>query len=142
MKTRLPGVRKAEKYDRMETPVVGRDISHAPGHHHKEFIESSCSRYSGWDDDKTWSSQEWKADESMDDRAGQPVVCSRARTHEFHVSLVRRPRTSLLKKKIFTIERGHPLLALNEEQGHSNSSLDTTKQNRICREDPDHSWIG
>ena len=33
------------------------------------------ARYSGWDDDKAWSSQEWKAGKSMDDRTGQPVVC-------------------------------------------------------------------
>ena len=26
--------------------------------------------------DKTWSSQEWKSDELMDDRTGRPVVCS------------------------------------------------------------------
>ena len=35
------------------------------------------------DDDKAWSSQEWKADELMDDRTGTPVVASWARTHEF-----------------------------------------------------------
>ena len=74
---------KAEKYDRTGQPVVDRDASHAPGHH-KRFIESSYSAsYSGWDDDKAWSSQEWKADELMDDRTGTPVVCPRARTHEF-----------------------------------------------------------
>ena len=44
---------------------------------------SYSARYSGWDDDKAWSSQEWKADELMDDRTGTPVVCSWARTHEF-----------------------------------------------------------
>ena len=33
----------------------------------------------------------------------------------------------------WTIERRNPLFALNEEQGHSNSSLETTKQNWICR---------
>ena len=57
------------------------------------------------------------------------------------VSLVN-TSTSFLKKKKFTIERRHPLFALNEEQGHSNSSLETTKQNWNCRKDPDHSWIG
>ena len=67
-----PWSAKAEEYDRTEKPVVGRDTSHAPGHHHKRFVESSYSaRYSGWDDDKAWSSQEWKAD-----RTGTPVVCS------------------------------------------------------------------
>ena len=42
--------------------------------------------YSRWDDDKAWSSQEWKADKSMDDRTRQPVVASWARTHEFQSS--------------------------------------------------------
>ena len=55
-----------------------------------------------------------------------------------HVSLVD-TSTSLLKKKI-TIERRNPLSALNEEQCHSNSSLETTKQNWNCQWDPDHSW--
>ena len=50
---------------------------------HKEFESSYSARYSGWDDDKAWSSQEWKADELMDDRTVTPVVCSSARTHEF-----------------------------------------------------------
>ena len=44
---------------------------------HGQFVESSFSAsYSKWDDDKAWSSQEWKADRSMDDRTGQPVVTS------------------------------------------------------------------
>ena len=71
-----PWSAKAAEYDRTGTPVVGRDTSYAPGHHHKQFVESSYSaRYSGWDDDKAWSSQEWKADELMDDRTRTPVVC-------------------------------------------------------------------
>ena len=54
---------QAEKYDRTVKPVVGRDTSHAPGHHQR-FVESSYSAsYSGWNDDKAWSSQEWKSDE-------------------------------------------------------------------------------
>ena len=68
-------------------PVVCRDTSHEQGHHHKQFVESSYSaRYSRWDNDKAWSSQEWKADKSMGDRTGQPVVASWARTHEFQSS--------------------------------------------------------
>ena len=38
-----------------------------------------------------------------------------------------------VRKLRSTIERGNPLFAVNEEQGHSNSSLETTKQNWICR---------
>ena len=30
------------------------------------------ARHSRWDDDKTWSSQEWKFDEVMEDRTGRP----------------------------------------------------------------------
>ena len=40
------------------------------------------------------------------------------------------------------IERRDQLSALKEEQCHSNSSLETTKQNQICRWDPDHSCTG
>ena len=49
-------------------PVVDRDVYSA--------------RYSRWDDDKAWSSQEWKADESIDDRTVQPVVTSWRKSHE------------------------------------------------------------
>ena len=79
-----PWSAKAEKYDSTEKPAVGRDTSHAPGHHHQRFVESSYSAsYSGWDDDKVWSSQEWKTNELMDDRTVTPVVCPRARAHEY-----------------------------------------------------------
>ena len=66
---------KAKIYDRTGEPVVCRDTSHEHRHHHR-FVESTHSaRYSGWDDDKAWSSQEWKSDELMDDRTVKPVVC-------------------------------------------------------------------
>ena len=76
---------QAETCDRTEKPVVGRDTSYAPGHHQR-FVESSYSAsYSGWDDDKTWSSQEWKAGDLMDDRTVKPVVCPQrgARAQQF-----------------------------------------------------------
>ena len=95
------------------------------------------------DDDKAWSSQEWKASELMDDRTETLVLFALGQGHTSsnHVSLVN-TGTSLLKKKKITIGRRSPLFALNEEQGHSNSSLETTKQNWNCGQDPDHSWIG
>ena len=81
-----PWSAKAQKDDRTATRV-DRDASHESIQHHKQFVESSYSaRYSKWDNDKDWSSQEWKADELMDDRTGQPVVASWARTHEFQSS--------------------------------------------------------
>ena len=116
----------AEKDDRTVQPVVDRDPSHESVHHHKQFVESSYSaRYSGWDDGKAWSSQEWKADELMDDRTGRLLGNQ--------VSLMRRPSTLFWKKKRLKIERGNPLSALKEEHGLNNSSLETTKQNWNCR---------
>ena len=63
-----PWSTKAEKNDRMRQSVVDRDVYSA--------------RYSKWDDDKAGSSLEWKADKSMDDRTGRPVVTSWEKTHE------------------------------------------------------------
>ena len=69
-----PWSAKAEKYDRTVQPLVDRDASHKSVHQ-KHFVESSYSgRYSGWHDDKAWLSQEWKADEFMDDRTVKLVV--------------------------------------------------------------------
>ena len=48
---------QAEKYDRTERHVV--------------FAYSSS--YSDWNGDKTWSSQEWKSDELMEDGTGRLV---------------------------------------------------------------------
>ena len=61
------------------------DTSHAPGHHHRVVESTYSASYSGWDDDKAWSSQEWKADELMDDRTEKPVVCLQrgARAQQF-----------------------------------------------------------
>ena len=76
---------QAEKYDRTGKPVVCRFKCHERRHHHR-FVESSSSaRYSEWDADKAWSSQEWKSDELMDDRTGTPVVCPQrgARPQQF-----------------------------------------------------------
>ena len=66
----------AEKNDRTGQPFVGSDPRTAPGYYHKQFTESSFSAryYSKWDGNKTWSSQEWEAVESMDYRTGQPLL--------------------------------------------------------------------
>ena len=70
----------SQNRDRTRQLAVDRDASHAKGHH--QSVESTHS----WDVHKAWSSQEWKADEVMDDRTVQPVVASSARTHEFQSS--------------------------------------------------------
>ena len=51
---------QTEKYDR-----TGRDV-----------VCAHSSSYSEWNIDKTWSPQEWKSDELMEDRTVRPVVCA------------------------------------------------------------------
>ena len=126
---------KTEKYDGTVTPVVGRDTSHAPGHHHKQFVESSYSaRYSGWDDDEAWFCQEWKTDTSMCDRSAQPVVTSWRKTHELQSRFSRENKHVIIEQEEEIHDRTvKPVVCPQREQGYSNSSLETTKQNRICR---------
>ena len=63
---------QAEMYDRTEKLVVCSDTSHE---RHRLVEEAHSSSHSEWNIDKTWSSQEWKSGELMDDRTGRPVVC-------------------------------------------------------------------
>ena len=65
---------QAEKYDRTVKPVVCRDTSQEQGHHHRFVERTHSASYSGRDDDKACSAQEWKSDELMDDRTVKPVV--------------------------------------------------------------------
>ena len=48
----------------------------------RRVVCAHSSSYSEWNVDQTWSSQEWKSDELMDDRTERPVVCSQ-RAHQF-----------------------------------------------------------
>ena len=78
---------KAEREERTEQPVVGSDQKTASDYYHEQSIESSFSaRYSKWDDNQAWSSQEWKTDTSMCERSEQPVVTSRGETRESQLS--------------------------------------------------------
>ena len=65
-----------------ESPVKTRHESQLPlssrtEQHHRTgqpVKDAYSSSYSEWNVDKTWSSQEWKSDELMEDRTGRPVV--------------------------------------------------------------------
>ena len=60
-----PWSAKAEREDRPGQSVVGSDPKTASDYYHEQSIESSFSaRYSKWDDNQAWSSQEWKTDTS------------------------------------------------------------------------------
>ena len=109
MESQTPLSMQAEKYTRTVKPVFCRDTSHEHCHHHR-FVESTHSAsFSGWDGDKAWSSQEWKADELMDDRTVIPVVCSQVRTQEFQSLFSREHKHVIIEEKKFTMERGEPL---------------------------------
>ena len=73
---------QAEMYDRTEKPVVCYDTSHE---RHRLAEKAHSSSYSEWNIDKTWSSQEWKSDELMDDRTERPVDCSQ-HTDQFTIA--------------------------------------------------------
>ena len=83
MEIRIPGVRKLRKRIERCNPLWAATQEPHLAIYHEQFTESSFSaRYSKWDDNKAWSSQEWKADKSMDDGMEQPVVTSWGKTHE------------------------------------------------------------
>ena len=114
--------------DRTWRPVVCSQ--HTLGYHYKQFVESSFSaRYSKWDDDKAWSSQEWKADKSMDDRTVKPVVASWARTHEFRSSFSHEKTQHVTVKEEEPHDRtGQPVVYPSKRnKATSNSSPETTK---------------
>ena len=60
--------------DRSGQPDKGTDLFEASDHHHHEqFMESfSSASYSKWDDDRAWSSQEWKTETKTYERSGRP----------------------------------------------------------------------
>ena len=121
----------ADHDDRTGQPVVGGDPRTAPGARKTSLSQEIETR-------------SFHEEAVKHDRTGHPwsaVTQVTSQEPPKHVHLMK-AQTSTLKTKQIMIERGHPLSALKEEQGHSNSSLETTKQNWICRQDPDHSWIG
>ena len=73
MEVKIPGV-----------PDIGIDRMNASDHHyHEQFMESfSSASYSKWDDDRAWSSQEWKIDTEVCERSGRPDVTSWRATRE------------------------------------------------------------
>ena len=64
----------AEKEERPGRPDIGIDRKKASDHdYHEQFMESfSSASHSKWDDDRAWSSQEWKTDIELYERSGRP----------------------------------------------------------------------
>ena len=65
--------------DRSGRPDKGTDLFEASDHHyHEQFMESFLfSKLFTIDDDRAWSSQEWKTEIKTYDRSGRPDKTSR-----------------------------------------------------------------
>ena len=107
---------QAEKYDRTVKPVVCRDTSHE---RRRPVENAHSSSYSEWNADKTWSSQEWKSDELMDDRTVRPVVCPQG---------VQASQTR--------VSREHKNVILEEEENH-----DRRERPVVCPQGGAHQFV-
>ena len=74
MEDKIHGVQLLKKEERSGRPHKGTDLFEASDHHyHEQFMESfSSTSYSKLDDNRAWSSQEWKTETTTYDRSGRP----------------------------------------------------------------------
>ena len=74
----------AQKEERSGRTDIGVDrLKASDYYYHEQFMESfSSASYSKWDDDRAWSSQEWKTDTEMCERLGRPDEASWGATRE------------------------------------------------------------
>ena len=87
---------QAEMYARTGKPLVFRDTSHE----RQRLVEKAhSSSYSECNIDKTWSSQEWKSDEFMDDRTVRPVVCPQGEAHASQTQFSREHKNIILEEE-------------------------------------------
>ena len=83
MEIEIPGVRKLRKRSDQGDLIFASTERKLPTTYHEQFMESfSSASYSKWDDDRTWSSQEWKTDTEMYERSGRPDETSWRATRE------------------------------------------------------------
>ena len=74
----------AKKEERSVRPEIGIDrLKASDYYYHEQFMECfSSASYSKWDDDRAWSSQEWKTDIETYERSGRPDETSWRMTRE------------------------------------------------------------
>ena len=103
----------AEKEERSWRPDIGIDRMKASDYYyHEQFMESfSSASYSKCDDDRAWSSQEWKTDTEMYERSGRPDETSWRATREIRPGFsheetlhdgtmdLQKPRGNLMQKR-------------------------------------------
>ena len=74
MEVKIPGVQLPKKEERSGRPDIGMNrLKASDYYYHEQFMESfSSASYRKWDDDRAWSSQEWKTDIEIYERSGRP----------------------------------------------------------------------
>ena len=114
---------QAGKYDRTVRPVVCSEGAHRP------VVYAHSSSYSEWNVDETWSSQEWKSDELMDDRTGLPVVCSQ-RAHQFVIEDDERESELSVGSRSF-LNRVNDQVRKRQKQSSKDATEDSEKHSVI-----------
>ena len=66
-------MKKAHDKTRHESKQPLSSCNEQPQRTGRPVLDAYSSSYSEWNDDKNWSSQEWKFDELMEVRTGRPV---------------------------------------------------------------------
>ena len=130
----------AEKEKRSARPDIGMDRSKASDYYyHEQFMESfSSASYSKWDDDRAWSSQEWKTDVETYERSRRPDETSwrmirKVRPVFSHEETLHDGTAqSVMNEETPRDRPGDPMSILKKRHGLNNSSLDTMKQNWNC----------
>ena len=91
----------------------------------------SSASYSTWDDDRAWSSQEWKTDTETYERPGRPDETSWRRTREIRLGFSHAHHDGTAQSVVNEVmPRDRPGISiLKKGHGLNNSSLETMKQN-------------
>ena len=119
--------------DRSGRPDKGTDLFEASDHHfHEQFMESfSSTSYSKLDDDRDWSSQEWKTETTTYVRSGRPDKTS--------WKIVRKVRPDheeiLLDGTAQSVRYGETLRDRSGQPGNIDSQEVANSQNFIMRSD-------
>ena len=101
----------AEKEKRSGRPDIGIDQFKASDHYyHEQFVESfSSASDSKWDDDRAWSSQEWKTGTEMYERSGRPEATREIRPGFSHEETLHDGTAQSVVSKVIPRERsGRP----------------------------------
>ena len=123
----------AKKEERSGRPDIGIDrLKASDYYYHEQFMESfSSASYSKWDDDRAWSSQEWKTDIEIYERSGRPDETSWRMTRKVRPGFslfTTEPRNPLGTRKHLVTDRGDLISILKKRHGLNNSSFETMKQ--------------